>query len=195
MTYHGDDSYWTASVKDDASTVATWREVIRDFGPLTVNSPKDLHFNHGADLVAGVAGSDIELLQESDAILAYFDKKEQVGTLTELMHAIHNNKPALVLFSSNLVVPPAVDPFEEVNRSYQWIGGTIGMRFESPVYWFLVNFLLGDSDEVAVDSSWDGVASNVRAAVVADTNGIQQAYLEWAESVIKRFTRTECEQQ
>lgn len=187
MTYHGEDSYWTASVKDGNSTVATWREALGDFGPLAVNSPQDLHFNHGGDLVAGVAGSDIELLQESDAILAYFDKKEQVGTLTELMYAIQNNKPALVLFNSKLVGPPAVDPFEEVDESYQWVTETIGMRFESPVYWFLVNFLLGDSNGLASGSSWNGVESNVRVGVVSDTTGIQQAYIKWAEPAMKRF--------
>jgi nucleoside 2-deoxyribosyltransferase len=188
MTYHGEDSYWSASIKDGNSTVATWREALGDFGPLRVNSPQDIHFDHGGDLVEGVAGSDIALLQESDAILAYFDKKEQVGTLTELMYAIMENKPALVLFKSGLIAPPAIDPFEDRNQTYQWLDHPIAMRFESPIYWFLVNFLLGDNGGWVSDSNWGGVDSDVKVGVVSGTAGVQKAYSEWVETDMQRYS-------
>lgn len=194
MTYHGEDSYWSASVKEGNSTVATWRKALGEFGPLAVNSPQDLHFNHGGDLVAGVAGSDIELLDESDAILAYFDKEEQVGTLTELMYAVQKNKPGLVLFNSKFVGPPAIDPFDEVEESHQWLTNTIGMRFESPVYWFLVNFLLGDSNGLANGVQWNGVETDVRVGVVSDLTGISDAYREWSEPAMNQvFSPDICE--
>lgn len=191
MTYHGkEDSYWNGSVFEGNSTHASWRDVLNNAGPVTINSPKDLHFNHGADLVDGVTGADLELLNESDAIIAYFDKEEQVGTLTELVHAVSHRKPALVLFASDLVRSPKLNSFEEIDASHQWISSPVRMRCVSPIYWFLINYLLGDRV-----SNWAGVESDVKIGVVDTREAIDEAYREWAgpilESVLsdKQFKR------
>jgi nucleoside 2-deoxyribosyltransferase len=178
MTYHGDDdSWWSSSVRK--ANPATWRDRLSDHTTPELNSPRDLHFDHGGDLVEGVAERDLELLDQSDAILAYFDKDEQVGTLTELLYAISEGKPAVVLFARKYIEPPAIDPFDHVDRSYQWLNHPIGMRFESPVYWFLVNFLLGDRN-------WDGVEADVRVGVVSDASGIAPAYDDWVTEVANK---------
>ena len=110
MNYHeknSEDSYWNSSVAK--SYWNGWRDVIGDMW-LEINSPRDLHFNHGGDLVEGVAGCDLELIDASDSVLAYFDKREQIGTITELMYALSKGKPALVLFDSKFVATPSYRP-------------------------------------------------------------------------------------
>lgn len=189
MTYQGDegDSYWSPSVSDNPRSSNRWRNVLGELDPVDVNSPKDLHFNHGGGFVGDVAESDLDLLNESDAILAYFDKKEQVGTLTELMHAVSEGMPALVLFHSRFVRGPAVSRFEDIDESYQWVNH-IAMRAASPVYWFLINYLAGDSGGRGNSNDRDGVEADVRVGVVSDLSGIRDAYREWAEPAMERVS-------
>lgn len=146
MHYHNDeDSTWRASVQGLGSTLA---EIV---------SPKDVTYDHGGDLVAGVAGKDLELLDSCDAVVAYFDKEEQVGTLTELMYAGSEGKPALGLFHQDLIHGPAAETINDFPIAQAEIEEGIGMRFESPVYWFLINTLISDSNGWVDGESWDGV--------------------------------------
>jgi nucleoside 2-deoxyribosyltransferase len=172
MSYREDDSWWTSATAMTERDSAHWRQPLPEHAPLRLNSPQDVHFDHGADLVEGVAKSDLELLDNSDGVVAYFDKEEQVGTLTELVYAISEGKPALVLFHRRFVQPPAIDPFGEIDASHQFLQHPVGMRFESPIYWFLLNFLLGDRD-------YDGVEADVTVAVVAGKEAVPAAYEDW----------------
>lgn len=172
MTYHESDSWWTAATSAADRHPASWRQPLPEHAPLRLNSPQDLHFDHGADLVEGVTEGDLKLLDNSDAIVAYFDKEEQVGTLTELVYAIGEGKPALVLFDRKFLEPPAIDSFDDVDASHQWLNHSIRMRLESPVYWFLLNFLLGDG-------SYDGVGADVTVGVVETEEAVAAAYGDW----------------
>ena len=174
MHYHNDeDSTWRASVQGLGSTSA---EIV---------SPKDVTYDHGGDLVAGVAGKDLELLDTCDAVVAYFDKEEQVGTLTELMYAVSEGKPALVLFHQNLIHGPAAETIHDFPIAQAEIEEGIGIRFESPVYWFLINTLIGDSNGWVDGESWDGVDAPVEARIVCNEEAIRPAFNKWQKEWVR----------
>lgn len=179
MSYDGSDSEWVPSINDGGSPYDShWREVLGDSIPLDVNNPKKAGFSHGGDPVGGIVSEDIELLDKSDSILAYFDKEEQVGTLTELLYAVHNGKPAFVLFDTSLVSSDHENYFEDANKIFEWTNNPINMRYQNPIYWFLVNYLVGDSTMVSgnYNDEWSGVSSEVWIAIVDGEGGIKAAF-------------------
>ncbi|WP_164932813.1 nucleoside 2-deoxyribosyltransferase domain-containing protein [Halorubrum amylolyticum] len=129
----GDDSkvrspsvYLAGSMDNDSAEHDTWRASVAEYGdrgtykytgstPIQINSPTEVSTSHGCGIVKDIAGEDMELVDQSDAIVAYFDKEEQVGTLTELVYAVGQGKPALVLFDRDLV--PYGSPSDGVTSS------------------------------------------------------------------------------
>jgi nucleoside 2-deoxyribosyltransferase len=139
----------------------TWRSPLTEHigsRHFKINSPKEATSQHGAGIVSGVAGEDMRLIDNSDAIIAYFNKKEQVGTLTELVYAVSQNKPALVFFDTALV------PAERASDG-------IELECASPVYWFLINFLTGDG--------WDGLEANITVETIDNLEQMSAAVNVW----------------
>lgn len=173
--------YTAGSMHYNDNNESTWRASVQDLRstPAEIVSPKDVTYDHGGDLVAGVAGHDLKLLDSCDAVVAYFDKEEQVGTLTELMYAVSEGKPALVLFHEDLIDGAAAEPIVNFPIAQAKIEGSIEMRFESPVYWFLINTLLGDSNGRVDGKSWNGVGDAVEVRVVCSEEAIKPAFNSW----------------
>lgn len=162
--------YLAGSMDDDSAEHDTWRASVAEYGdrgtykytgstPIQINSPTEVSTSHGCGVVKDIAGSDMELVDESDAIVAYFDKEEQVGTLTELVYAVTEGKPALVLFDRDLV--PHGSP-----------SGGIVHHHESHVYWFLINFLTGDG--------WDSLEADVTVRALDSREEIKEAFRDWS---------------
>lgn len=161
--------YLAGSMDNDSSEHDTWRASVAkradrgayfDEGstPVRINSPAEVTGSHGCGIVEDIAGRDMKLVDESDAIVAYFDKQEQVGTLTELVYAVTEGKPALVLFDSDLV---HADPSEGVVHHHY-----------SHVYWFLINFLTGDG--------WNGLEADVTVRSIDSRHEIRQEFRDWS---------------
>lgn len=169
--------YLAGSMDYDSSEHQGWRSSVAERAdrgtyrytgstPIGINSPTEVEFSHGCGPVHGIAGDDMELVDESDAILAYFEKEEQVGTLTELVYAVTQGKPALVIFDASLV--PLVG---KSNCPWDSISAGVEYHHVSPVYWFLINFLAGDG--------WDGLDGDVTLRVVESRDEIKSCFQDW----------------
>jgi len=159
---------------------STWRSNLKlPNTTAEVLNPKEVTYDHGADLVAGVAGKDLQMVQQADAVVAYFDKDEQVGTLVELMYAVSERKPALVLFHEDYMDGPLVSQFRDSTKRQKKIECAATMRYESRIYWFLLNTLLGDTEGWIDGTDWGGVDSPVEVRVVDGESGITEAFHDW----------------
>lgn len=160
--------YLAGSMDDDSAEHDTWRASVLAYGdrgreispgsPIEFKSPTEVVGSHGCGIVEGIAASDMSMIDESDAILAYFEKERQVGTLTELVYAVTIGKPALVVFHRDLVPIGIID--EGVHQHNQ-----------SPEYWFLINFLATDE--------WNGFDTHVEIALVDSRYQIGDAVQNW----------------
>lgn len=163
--------YLAGAMDDEGRSRPSWRSSIAEeqmhgvyinqipSSPVGFNSPTEVSFEHGGDPVGGIAKDDMSLLDSSDAIVAYFDKEEQVGTLTELVYAVTKGMPALVVFNESLVTDV---------RELSYIASGVDYSSQIPVYWFLVNFLTGhisrkcgEDIEIAVVESKDEIKDEV----------------------------------
>jgi len=163
--------YLAGSMDHDSAEHDTWRASVAEPGdcgsfrytgstPIAINSPTEVVGSHGCGIVEGIAGEDMKLLDESDAILAYFEESDQIGTLTELVYAVSERMPALVLFDEELVATEILHP----------VNG-IAQHNHSPTYWFLINFLTGDG--------WNGHGSDVTIRVVESRDEIKKEFRNW----------------
>jgi len=170
--------YLAGSMDHESAEHQSWRSSVaerRNNGvyrytgptPIKVNSPTEVEFSHGCGMVRGIAGDDMKMIDESDSILAYFNKKEQVGTLTELVYAVTSGKPALVVFNNSLLGFDSENPLWAVGGGHE-----VEYQHVCPVYWFLINFLLGDG--------WDGLDAEIEVSVVETRNEIKEAFRNWS---------------
>jgi nucleoside 2-deoxyribosyltransferase len=169
--------YLAGSMDDEGTEHQTWRSSVAEKGdtgtykytgstPIKINSPTTVMYSHGAGPVKGVVSDDMELIEASDAIVAYFEKKEQTGTLTELTYAVSQGMPALVLFDSDLL-----SGFQTSDTPWDDLSGGIEHQFQSPVYWFLINFLS--------EQGWGGLDANIELKLVDSRDGIKDAFADW----------------
>lgn len=164
--------YLAGSMDHESAENQSWRASMAERGdrgtyrytgptPLEINSPTEVAFSHGVGHVNGVAWSDTVLIDDSDAIVAYFEKEEQVGTLTELVYAVSVGKPALVLFDESLIHNPG--PLS--------LDGGVEYQHQSPIYWFLINFLTSTKDA--------GIQADVEVREIGSKEEIQDAFRSW----------------
>lgn len=165
--------YLAGSMDDEGTRRKSWRasvaaESLRGTyinqipsSPVGFNSPTEVSFEHGGDSVDNIAKDDLSLVDSSDAIVAYFEKTEQVGTLTELVYAVTNGMPALVLFSDSLV--NTAGPLS--------ISDGVFYDHTIPVYWFLINFL---QNHICGECEGD-----VEISVVESKEEIKNTIMEW----------------
>lgn len=167
--------YLAGSMDYESSERQSWRSSVarrHDNGtyeytgstPVEINSPSEVMLSHGCGPVEGIAGDDMKLIDDSDAILAYFEKEEQVGTLTEVVYAVTRGKSALVLFNTSLSRVPAFDGAD--------ISAGVGYQYQAPTYWFLINFLSGDG--------WEGLDANIEIRLVESRQDIRSAFRDWS---------------
>jgi nucleoside 2-deoxyribosyltransferase len=164
--------YLAGSMDDDSSEHDVWRASVAERGdhgvyrytgptPITINSPTEVIGSHGCGYVDGIASADMKLLDESDAILAYFEKSDQIGTLTELVYAVSEGKPALVLFNKRLL--------GDYNSLHE---NGVDLHNECPTYWFLINFL--------TSQAWgDFRPSDITVRAVESRDEIKSEFMSW----------------
>jgi nucleoside 2-deoxyribosyltransferase len=180
--------YLAGSMDYEDTEHQTWRSSVAERGdrgtyrytgstPISIKSPTEVSYSHGAGHLAGVANDDMNLIEESDAILAYIERKDQVGTITEVVYAVTSGMPALVLFDMSVVPAPDSPPTEDLASGVEY-------QFQSPVYWFLINFM----------TRWDGLDANITTSVVSGRDEIKDEFIEWnwhqqaAESILEKTT-------
>lgn len=139
-----------------------WRSTLRDglsksdlAGDLEVVSPAEVAIDHGSGPVDAIAGGDMELLESCDAVVAYFEKPEQYGTLSEVMYAVGKEMPVLaifhpatadgeVIYTGSTVTEPSKDGgFPFTDGRWRWVSEP--STFAGHEYWFPHNALTGDS--------------------------------------------------
>lgn len=170
--------YLAGSMDHESRENQSWRSSVAERGdrgtyrytgstPVEINSPTEVAFSHGSGPVRGIAKGDMKLIDESDAILAYFEKREQVGTITELVYAVAKGKPALVLFDTSLM--PYID---NPNIPGDSLDDGIEIQHFSPVYWFLINFLTGDN--------WNELDAEVTVRALDSRDEVKSAFQDWS---------------
>lgn len=126
-----EDSIWKCCVP-------ALKEEIRRLMPQDVEvlSPDEVGFDHGGDLVYGIVEADIKLIDDADLLVAVFSTPNQVGTITELLHALSSGKQCLAVFTDNVVSVGGLGIGPQV------IKRPLEVRCESDHYWFLINYLV-----------------------------------------------------
>jgi hypothetical protein len=152
--------------------------------------PHDSYFDHGGDFVTGCVAEDIDLIEQADGIVAFFDETGQTGTITELFHAIRTGTPALVLFSCRDVIEdPRRPTYSRPGKSDKNLprpAGRVNQRAESCL-WFLLNYLEGDKTQnpqrhkSITDIEWSGTDATT-AIVSGDDGSITEAIASWVEN-------------
>lgn len=92
------------------------------------------------------------MVEDSDGVVAFVTKSEQIGTVTEIVHAVGSGIPVLMM-----IAPPQWDYNSSQDFPYQI---DTPLRYHSSEYWFVVNYLLGDTEVELPDGStipgWGG---------------------------------------
>lgn len=166
-----EDSYWRRSIEEDLPHAAFYH-------------PEEGYFDHGGDMVDGAVAEDISAIQAADGLVAYLDETPQIGTVTEILHAAHTGTPVLVLLEhGSEVIPEHVTFGPEVPCEVP----PIGMRADAPDFWFLVNYLVGESASATQRTfpdwltDWEGKPEATVMAVGRDDVGDVTA--QWVEDI------------
>jgi len=164
--------YLAGSMESSKSKTQHWRDCLADYygsgayrlpdtNQVEVNSPTEVMFSHGIGEVKGIANDDMTMVDKSDAVFAYFEKEEQVGTVTELVYAATMGKNCLAVFNDKLL-----------SGFTTQLETRIGMATESPTYWFLINFLHGGGE-------WDGINGAIEMDIVGHKKEIANVFKKW----------------
>jgi len=180
------DSYWRESVEVDVEGV----EFLH---------PHESYFDHGGDFVGGAVSEDTSMIRRADAVVALFSETPQVGTITEVLHAVHTDTPVLALFTKELLANHIFDGQAEEGLE-EGEEPDIFVRGSSRDHWFLINYLQGDSigerPDVPSDmpgwvQEWDGAQATVSAVKSEDSDAIPSIIETWVESGFTSATSAE----
>ncbi len=105
---------------------------------------------------------DINGVETTKATIAVFTDKLQVGTITELLHAIKIGKPTLSIFTETLAETNYLENIKFLQQSPQF--SYYGVNSEE--YWFLIDYLLTK-------------CKNATVALVKTEKDIMQAITRW----------------
>jgi hypothetical protein len=162
--------------------------------------PQDTYLDHSGEVVNGCVAEDIQMVNEADGLVALFDNTGQTGTMVETLHAINQDMPTLVLFSTEIVheVGPSHQNKPEWLRGYPKGISKASMRGETPL-WFFLNYLKGDSTGTGLNrvlkpstarvphdvppprATWDGTESTV-AVVQKGDGSIRRTVRSWVQN-------------
>lgn len=159
---------------------AGWRsDLEHSIEDITFLHPTETINEYEAHRRAGCVTEDIDMVGRSNGVIALISKPEQIGTVTEVVHAVNANIPVLLI-----ITPPQWDYDKEQELPYE-IGTPLD--YHSSEYWFLVNYLLGDQDVDLPDGNvlqgWDGYGHS--RAWVATRSSISELAAEWIDDVIR----------
>jgi nucleoside 2-deoxyribosyltransferase len=124
---------------------------------------------------AGCVTEDIRMVEDSSGVVAFLTKPEQIGTVTEIVHAVSSGIPVLLL-----IAPPQWDYDKTQDLPYRI---DTPLRYHSSEYWFVVNYLLGDKQVELPDGSvipgWGGFEGS--EAWVSTRHTITDLVETWVE--------------
>lgn len=143
-----------------------WRRTVEtEVGNADFAHPEDTELHHGVGSVGGCVAEDMAMLNDADGVVAYLSEPTQNGTLTELLHAVHTNKPTLIIVDPSLfeggMRDGKTEPHEIDKEEMNWVIAG------NDVYWFTINYLSGDVPERRINRNssnheaipvWGGVA-------------------------------------
>jgi len=199
MVWHdGEDSSYRASIEQvDPVRKPVWET--EGFNCEFLH-PHHAFLDHGGEVIGGCVAEDIEMINQADGLVALFDETGQTGTMTELFHAVSQDMPTLVLFSTKLIRRAEASDWSSmgsIEHEPKPLGGVV-RRGQSPL-WFLINYLTGDStrgrektqtprsttcDPYATPSppraEWQGTDSAV-AIVRTGDGSIKRAIKSWVD--------------
>lgn len=187
--------YTAGAMRWENSEDSYWRESVeaRIEGAEFLH-PYESYFDHGGDIVSGAVSEDTSMIRRADAVVALFSENPQVGTITEVLHAVHTDTPVLAMFTEDLLDDYVFEsPIENDDEAGIEEGDSPGvwMRANSPDHWFLINYLQGDSigerPEVLMSlpewvQEWEGAQATVSAVKDEDSDAIPAIISSWVES-------------
>lgn len=147
---NGEDSRWRPSIElltgiGAKSPPEVLREIATKLGKVRLVFPTEADFDHGGDIVEGIVEKDIKLVDDSDAVIAVFTKRDQVGTLIEVLHAARQGKDVLIVIAGQLDVeagelidgPDALERLQKLK--VKELDKGVFCRGDTNL-WFLVNY-------------------------------------------------------
>jgi hypothetical protein len=99
--------------------------------------PYETYLDHGGDVIDGCVAEDMEMINNADGLVAFFDSTDQTGTIVETVHAANQGMDILLLLSPNVY-----NTSKDI-ENYPRHVGSMSTRRVTPL-WFLVNYLMGD---------------------------------------------------
>jgi hypothetical protein len=153
--------------------------------------PHETHFDHGGDVIDGCVAEDMEMIDNADRLVAFFDRTDQTGTVVETVHAANQGMDTLILLSTDVY---------DISKNVQNFPNDIGpmaMRGLTPL-WFLINYLKGDGlvnkgsptpqritrgPSMPAKFVWEGFNSTIMV-VQRGNNSIQDAIAAWVRDDI-----------
>lgn len=194
---------YTAGAMRNDDRYATWRRSIgAEFDNMTFYHPEGFCTEHGGTSIGGAVSEDMAAIRAADGLIAYITETPQVGTIVELLHAVHTDTPTLVLFNyggDDGLIEGMISKQEDYDDKRQELRYPVEvepldvMSFASD-HWFLVNYLVGDSEPISLQPSqvegslpgaitqWGGIRE---ATVIAlpEEGKVPNAVLNWFEKV------------
>lgn len=158
---------------------AGWRAQIDDrLDGVTFLHPTETYNEYEGHRRAGCVTEDINMVEESDGVVALVSKPEQIGTVTEVVHAVTNGIPVLLLITTD-----QWDYDRDLELPYEI---ETPLEYHSSEYWFLVNYLLGDQPVDLPDGStirgWSGYEDS--SAWITTRQTITDLAAAWIEAVL-----------
>ncbi|SEO18201.1 hypothetical protein SAMN05216388_100942 [Halorientalis persicus] len=193
---------YTAGAMREDGEHAEWRRSVQgQFDDITFYHPEGFSHEHSGFRVGGAVSEDIAAIRAADGLVAYITETPQVGTTTEVLHAVHTGTPTLVLFNydtdeSGLIdgkISSDDDDYEFQELRYPTEVDPIQVRGHATDHWFLVNYLVGDSKPQSTQPGeveghlpgeiqrWPGVREATVMAI-PDEEDLQRAVYNWIES-------------
>lgn len=197
--------YTAGAIRDDGE-YTHWRRSIEDgLDGLEFYHPEGFAHEHSGFNVNGAVSEDMAGIRAADGVVAYITETPQTGTITEILHAVHNDTPTLVLIKEwedgegiiDGMVTGNEDDYEMQKLRYPAEIEPLSVRGHARDYWFLINYLVGDSNLDDVDTTmqgdvdgglpgkitkWPGVREATVMAVPDTQDNIEMAVCNWIET-------------
>lgn len=196
--------YTAGAMRNDGEYEEWRRSIENSIEDLTFYHPEGFKHEHSGFNVNGAVSEDVAGIRASDGLVAYINKSPQIGTVTEVLHAVHNDTPTLVLFEEweagegviSGMVSGNEEDYEMQKLKYPVEIKPITIRGHSSDFWFLINYLIGDTALENADTTmrgdpdsslpgkikrWGG-CRNATVMAIPDDEHIQAAVSKWIES-------------
>lgn len=196
--------YTAGALRNDGEYME-WRRSIEDkIKELEFYHPEGFKHEHSGVRVNGAVSEDITGIRAADGLIAYINETPQTGTITEVLHAVHNDTPTLVLFEEDAyghgvvggMVSGNEEDYKHQELKYPVEIKPIEIKANSEDFWFLINYLVGDSQlenfaanikgdvngSLPMDiKQWSG-CHNATVMAIPGADDIPTAVYDWLES-------------